>query len=299
MTFWFLSSSSLRRVNKELRSRNFMDSKEEEKINKINTKQEKKKKMNKTHRDEGDDDARCRRRRRQTQSQRREGKEKYPKTMEKRIKKEKKKEEGPFSFILSSCPAALVCMCVCTYVFVEICARCLTLFFLFLFQCYISDSQTPYLHVQPFTQINKQKTNFEYTKNVSLEKKTHTTTTKWIKILKEFLEKLFPSPDFFFGSANERTNEESPHTRKKKMVEVTPRLDSSHIIVGTRPPRLSLFPNVYHNFKKNFRVGKKKKKRRKVDNHLRKRRHGVQSERRKKKKTAEESRKEEEDNDDN
>ena len=49
MTFWFLSSSSLRRVNKELRSRNFMDSKEEEKINKINTKQEKKKKMNKTH----------------------------------------------------------------------------------------------------------------------------------------------------------------------------------------------------------------------------------------------------------
>jgi hypothetical protein len=67
------------------------------------------------------------------------------------------------------------------------------------------------------------------------------------------------------------------------MVEVTPRLDSSHIIVGTRPPRLSLFPNVYHNFKKSFGLEKIKKKR-KVDNHLRKRRHGVQSERRKKKK---------------
>ena len=216
--------------------------------------------MNKTHRDEGDDDARCRRRRSNPVSTKR-GKRKVSENDGGENKeKKKKKEEGPFSFILSSCPAALVCMCVCTYVFVEICALPNFIFLIsfsmlyFRFSDSISPCSTIFLSLHKQTnrkRISNTQKMFHWKKKPKKTNK-HTTTTKWIKMLKEFLEKLFPSPDFFFGSANERTNEESPHThihtRKKKMVEVTPRLDSSHIIVGTRPPRLSLFPNVYHNF---------------------------------------------------
>ena len=141
--------------------------------------------MNKTHRDEGDDDARCRRRRSNPVSTKRE-KRKVSENDGGENKEKKKKEEGPFSFILSSCPAALVCMCVCTYVFVEICALPNFIFLIsfsmlyFRFSDSISPCSTIFLSLHKQTnrkRISNTQKMFHWKKKPKKTNK-HTTTTK-------------------------------------------------------------------------------------------------------------------------
>ena len=126
--------------------------------------------------------------------------------MEERIKRKKKKEEGPFSFILSSCPAALVCMCVCTYVFVEICALPNFIFLIsfsmlyFRFSDSISPCSTIFLSLHKQTnrkRISNTQKMFHWKKKPKKKKQTHN-NNKMNKNVERIFGEIVPFSGFLF-----------------------------------------------------------------------------------------------------
>jgi apolipoprotein N-acyltransferase len=71
-------------------------------------------------------------------------------------------------------------------------------------------------HFSFFTQINKQKTNFEYTKNVSLEKKNTHNNNKMNKNIERIFGEIVPFSGFLFW-LGKRTNQRgiTAHTKEE------------------------------------------------------------------------------------
>jgi hypothetical protein len=134
---------------------------------------------------------------------------------------------------VSSYPAVSLCMCVCVYVCVCRYARVACFFILSMLYFRFSDS----VHVRLHKQANK--TEIRIHGNI---KRIFVTSPPPI---------LFYFILYFLSSQSKRNGfillgkpTRNYHTRKKKMVEVTPRLDSSHITRRTRPPRLFFLTSI-------------------------------------------------------